>query len=73
MKVSLIIPVYQAQLYLSKCLNSILNQTFTDFEVLLVDDGSSDGSEKICDEYKKRINVLKCSINRIKAFPVLEI
>lgn len=49
--ISVIVPVYNAEKYLSKCLDSILNQTFTDFELLLIDDGSSDNSGIICDEY----------------------
>lgn len=52
-KVSIIVPVYQVKKYLSQCIESILNQTFTDFELILVDDGSTDGSEKMCDQYAK--------------------
>ena len=50
-KISVIVPVYNVEKYLSHCIESILAQTFTDFELLLVDDGSTDGSGKICDEY----------------------
>lgn len=50
-KISVIVPVYNVEKYLPKCVESILAQTFTDFELLLVDDGSTDGSGKICDEY----------------------
>ena len=49
--VSVIVPVYNTKAYLDKCVNSILNQTFTDFELLLVDDGSTDGSGEKLDEY----------------------
>lgn len=54
------VPVYKAEKYLHECINSILNQTFTDFELNLIDDGSPDNSGAICDEYAakdSRINV----------------
>lgn len=54
-------PVYKAEKYLSRCVNSILKQTFSDFELILIDDGSPDNSGKICDEYAlkdKRIIVI---------------
>ena len=50
-KVSIIVPVYNTERYLPQCVDSILSQTFTDFELLLIDDGSKDDSGKICDEY----------------------
>ena len=49
--VSIIVPVYNTAKYLCRCLDSILQQSFNDFEVLLVDDGSTDNSGEICDEY----------------------
>ena len=49
--ISIIVPVYNTKQYLGNCINSILSQTYTDFELLLVDDGSPDGSGDICDEY----------------------
>lgn len=49
--ISIIVPVYNVEHYLPKCIESILNQSFADFEVWLIDDGSSDNSGKICDEY----------------------
>ena len=54
MKVSFIIPVYKVEQYLPQCVDSILSQTYTDFEVILVDDGSPDNSGKLCDEYAKK-------------------
>lgn len=59
-KISVIVPVYNVEKYLHKCIDSILAQTFTDFELLLINDGSKDNSGKICDEYgekDKRIRV----------------
>lgn len=53
-KISVIIPVYNAAQFLDKCLDSILSQTFTDFELLLIDDGSKDSSGEICDRYAAR-------------------
>lgn len=49
--ISIIVPVYNAEKYLHCCIDSILNQTFTDFEVLLINDGSTDSSGVICDKY----------------------
>lgn len=49
--ISVIVPVYKAEKYLCRCIDSILAQTFTDFELILVDDGSPDNSGVICDEY----------------------
>ena len=53
-KISVIVPVYNVEKYLRRCVDCILAQTFTDFEVLLIDDGSTDGSGRICDEYAKK-------------------
>ena len=60
-KISIIVPVYNVELYLGRCVDSILKQTFEDFEVILIDDGSTDSSGGICDEYAEedvRIQVL---------------
>lgn len=53
-KISIIVPVYKVEKYIHKCIDSILNQTFKDFELILVDDGSPDNCGKICDEYAKK-------------------
>ncbi|MDE6696520.1 MAG: glycosyltransferase [Muribaculaceae bacterium] len=68
---SIIIPIYNAEDYLSDCLQSILNQDFLDWEAILVDDGSADGSLAIAEEYSKsdsRIRVFKLKENSGGAF-----
>lgn len=49
--ISIIVPVYNVKNYLEQCLNSLANQTYKNIEVLLVNDGSTDGSDKICEKY----------------------
>ena len=51
--ISVIVPVYKVEKYLRRCVNSILSQTYTDFELLLVDDGSPDNCPRICDDYAR--------------------
>ena len=51
--VSVIVPVYNVELYLKECVDSIINQSFDNIEIILVDDGSTDNSSNICDEYSK--------------------
>ena len=55
-KLSIIVPVYNGELFLSRCVDSILNQEFTDFELILVDDGSTDSSLEICRRYEQEDN-----------------
>ena len=60
-QISVIVPVYKVEKYLNRCVDSILNQTFTDFEVILVDDGSPDACPQMCEEYAQkdpRVHVL---------------
>ena len=60
-KISIIIPVYNVEKYIERCLESILNQAFNEYEVIIVNDGSTDNSGKICDKYSeinKNINVI---------------
>ena len=54
MLISIVVPVYNVEKYLRTCIDSILMQTFSDFELILVDDGATDSSGKICDEYAKK-------------------
>lgn len=53
-EVSMIVPVYQVEKYIAQCIESVLNQTFKDFELILIDDGSKDKSGIICDSYEKK-------------------
>ena len=57
--ISIIVPVYKVEQYLSRCIDSILNQTFQDFELILVDDGSPDNCGEICDKYALKDNRIK--------------
>lgn len=58
-KISVIVPIYMIEAYLSKCIDSILDQSFTDFELILVDNGSPDNCPQICDEYASKDNRIK--------------
>ena len=49
--ISIIVPVYNAEKYLNKCIESLINQTYKNLEILLIDDGSIDGSYDICKKY----------------------
>jgi len=65
-KISIIVPVYNSELFIQRCLNSIIEQTFSDFEVILINDNSSDDSPVICNEYANidnRIKVIHNSTN----------
>ena len=57
--ISVIVPVYNVEKYLSKCLNSIIAQTFSDIEIICVNDGSTDNSRKILEQYKNRDSRIK--------------
>ena len=58
-KISVIVPIYNISCYLPPCIESILSQTFQDLEILLVDDGSTDGCSEICEEYKQQDSRIK--------------
>ena len=58
--ISIIVPVYNVEKYIDRCINSIMSQTYTDWELLLIDDGSTDRSGDICEEYALRDKRIKC-------------
>ena len=58
-KISIIIPVYNVEQYLRHCLDSIINQTYKNLEIICIDDGSTDNSGKICEEYTSKDNRIK--------------
>ena len=62
MKVSVIVPVYNVEEYIEKCLNSLVNQTLKDIEIIVVNDGSPDNSQKIIDKYTKKYSNIKSFI-----------
>ena len=61
--ISVIVPIYKVEPYLNQCVESILCQTYSDLEILLIDDGSPDRCGQICDEYEKQDS-------RVKAFHI---
>lgn len=61
-KVSIIVPVYNVEKYLEKCLKSLVKQTLKDIEIIVVNDGTKDNSQKIIDKYTKKYDFVKCYI-----------
>ena len=57
--ISVIIPVYNVEKYLKKCIDSVINQTYTNLEIILVSDTSPDNCEKICDDYAEKDSRIK--------------
>ena len=64
-KINIIIPIYNSEEYLSKCLDSIINQTLKEIRTILVNDGSTDSSEEIIDKYIEKYPKLFTKINKI--------
>ena len=58
-KVSIIVPVYNVEKYLDRCMESLLNQTLNDIEIIMVDDGSPDNCPQMCDDYAKKDSRVK--------------
>lgn len=65
-KISVIVPVYNVEKYLHRCIDSIFAQTFTGFELILIDDGSKDKSGEICDEYARKDKRVRVFIKRME-------
>ena len=55
---SIIVPVFNRRKYIRRCLDSIMKQSFHDFELIIVDDGSDDGTSEICDEYEQGLSLI---------------
>lgn len=64
--ISIIVPVYKAEKYLSRCIASLLSQSFTAFELLLIDDGSPDNSGKICNDWAAKTAVFAYCVKRTR-------
>ncbi|MBO4962436.1 MAG: glycosyltransferase [Clostridia bacterium] len=58
-KISVIVPIYNVEKYLNRCVNSIINQTYTNLEIILVDDGSPDNCPNLCDAWAKKDSRIK--------------
>ena len=74
--ISVIVPIYNVEQFLSKCIQSIINQSYSRLEIILVDDGSTDDSPQICDEFKekdKRIKVIHKKMGDCQMREMLEL
>ena len=65
-KLSIVVPVYNVEQYLRKCVDSLLQQYYSDYEIILVDDGSTDSCPAICDEYASKVNSEELRVNSIR-------
>ena len=70
--ISVIVPVYNNEKYLCKCVDSILAQTYKNLEIILADDGSTDNSSKICEEYAKKDDRIKVIHKKTAGYLPLE-
>ena len=71
--ISIIIPIFNAENYLKRMLESILGQSYQKFECILIDDGSSDSSYSICKEYEEKDSRMRCFRRKIMEFLTQEI
>ena len=72
-KVSIVVPVYNVEEYVAKCLDSLVNQTLKDIEIIVVNDGSPDNSQEIIDKYVKKYTNVKSYIKKMVGCLMLEI
>lgn len=72
-KISVIIPVYNVEKYLYDCLYSVVNQTHKNLEIIIVNDGSTDNSQQIIDEFARKDNRIKAFVKKIGGFHLPEI
>lgn len=68
MNISVVIPVYNVEDYLHYAIESLVNQTYKDFEALLINDGSTDNSGKLCDKYAQEYDWIRYFIKRMVAY-----
>ena len=66
-KISIIVPVYKVEPYLNKCVSSIVNQTYTNLEIILVDDGSPDNCPAMCDAWAEKDSRIRVTISPMVA------
>lgn len=66
---SIVVPTYNGEKYLKRALDSALNQTYKDFEIILIDDGSTDSSPQICDEYGSKYDFIHVFHQKIWVLP----
>ena len=71
-KISVVIPVYNVEKYLRRCVDSVLSQTYENLEIILVDDGSPDGWPQICDEYAQKDSRIRVIHKKMEVCPALE-
>ena len=70
--ISVIVPIYNVEKYLPQCVESLMNQTLKDIEIILVDDGSPDCCPVICDEYAEKDKRIKVIHQKTRGFQLLE-
>ena len=73
MKFSIIIPVYNKEMYIKKCLDSIINQNYDNYEIIIVNDGSTDNSQEIVEGYAKNNSNIKLYTQKMVVFQKQEI